>query len=218
MPVNQPIAIAGIVERYFEPEETRPGRIILRPDQQDETIDLKIWLDRETRAKPNYLINLETTLGDVHNLEGQHIMVSARPSGEYEGRSQYNLASVTIEKQPDATSVEPAVAAPPPAPTPQVVAWGSIDERIAWNSAINNAVTAIPWISNYYNAETDDNEGFYTPNWLSEVDTLAQDIYALIRRGPVAPVEEAVDEADAPDEDQPDEDSSEESEGAEFEA
>ena len=75
MPVNQPIAIAGIVERYFEPEETRPGRIILRPDQQDETIDLKIWLDRETRAKPNYLINLETTLGDVHNLEGQHIMV-----------------------------------------------------------------------------------------------------------------------------------------------
>ena len=120
MPVNQPIAIAGIVERYFEPEETRPGRIILRPDQQDETIDLKIWLDRETRAKPNYLINLETTLGDVHNLEGQHIMVSARPSGEYEGRSQYNLASVTIEKQPDAASVEPTT--PAPTQAPQVVA------------------------------------------------------------------------------------------------
>ena len=183
MPVsNPPIAIAGIVERYFEPEETRPGRIILRPDQQDETIDLKIWLERETRAKPNYLINLETTLGDVHNLEGQHIMVSARPSGEYEGRSQYNLVSVTIEKQPDATSVEPAVAAPPPAPTPQVVAWGSIDERIAWNSAINNAVTAIPWIS------------YALPDWLGEVDLFAQDIYALIRRGPVAPVEELAPE------------------------
>ena len=121
MPAD-PIAIAGIVERYFEPEETRPGRIILRPDNADETIDLKIWLARETREKPKYLVILEAQLGDVHSLEGQHIMVSARPSGEYEGRSQYNLVSVTIAKQPDATSVEPTATAPPLAPTPQVVA------------------------------------------------------------------------------------------------
>ena len=115
---NPPIAIAGVVERYFEPEETRPGKIILRPDEQDETIDLKIWLDRETRAKPTYLINLEAALGDVHNLEGQRIMVSAKPSGEWEGRSQYNLTSVTTAKQPDATPVEPTTTALPPSPTP----------------------------------------------------------------------------------------------------
>jgi len=115
---NPPIAIAGVVERYFEPEDTRPGRIILRPDEQDETIDLKIWLDRETRAKPTYLINLEAAIGDVHNLEGQRIMVSAKPSGEWEGRSQYNLTSVTTAKQPDATPVEPTTTALPPSPTP----------------------------------------------------------------------------------------------------
>jgi len=154
---------------------------------------------------------------------GLEVTATPRSEGGY-FRDIVTITSSTIgdvAQEPDDSDNDTPVVNQRQSPTQSPS--GSLDERIAWNSAINNAVTAIPWISNYYNAETDDNEGFYTPNWLSEVDTLAQDIYALIRRGPVAPVEEAVDEADAPDgdqpdEDQPDEDSSEESEGAEFEA
>ena len=199
MPVNQPIAIAGIVERYFEPEETRPGRIILRPDQQDETIDLKIWLDRETRVKPNYLINLETTLGDVHNLEGQHIMVSARPSGEYEGRSQYNLVSVTIEKQPDATSVEPTT--PAPTPAPQVVAptgwtpsqsdqWRA-DGQKSGNSVTNGTALIIQYMI--------DHKGELPGREWMEDAALAVNIMAAHLRAHTIGVEDIVDEEDVVD-------------------
>ena len=199
MPVNQPIAIAGIVERYFEPEETRPGRIILRPDQQDETIDLKIWLERETRAKPNYLINLETTLGDVHNLEGQHIMVSARPSGEYEGRSQYNLVSVTIEKQPDATSVEPTT--PAPILAPQVVAptgwtpppseqWRA-DGQKSGNSITNGTALIIQHMK--------DHKGELPGREWMEDAALAVNIMAAHLRANTIGVEDIVDEEDVVD-------------------
>ena len=199
MPVNQPIAIAGIVERYFEPEETRPGRIILRPDQQDETIDLKIWLERETRAKPNYLINLETTLGDVHNLEGQHIMVSARPSGEYEGRSQYNLVSVTIEKQPDATSVEPTTPAPTPAPqvalntgwTPSQSDQWRADGQKSGNSVTNGTALIIQYMI--------DHKGELPGREWMEDAALAVNIMAAHLRAHTIGVEDIVDEEDVVD-------------------
>jgi hypothetical protein len=124
---------------------------------------------------------------DLDNLVGARVQIAAVYQKTYEGTRQYGSAAtfkvlngVAPKAQPKPTATTTTTASAP-------AGWGSIDERIAWNSAINNAVTAFPWISNM----TEDGEAYYTPNWLGEVDALARDVYALIRRGP-APVEEAL--------------------------
>ena len=159
----------------------------------EETVDLKIWLERETRAKPRYLKELEDALGDVHLLEGQRILAQARPAPEYNGRTQFNLVSVQRDtKNDDVASVAPNTPAPAPDPAPQVAAWGSVEERIAWNSAVNNAVNA----TNYHYGSED---------WLTSVEAKALLLYPLIRRGPVAPVQEVEpEEPEEPEVDTPD--------------
>ena len=57
------------------------------------------------------------------------------------------------------------------APTPSA----SLDERIAWNSAINNAVSAVPF------------ERDAVVDWTVEIRNVAHHIYTLIRRGPLPP-------------------------------
>ena len=37
MPDNGPVIITGIVERYWAPEETRPGRLVLRADDRGDS-------------------------------------------------------------------------------------------------------------------------------------------------------------------------------------
>ena len=110
------------------------------------------------------------------------ISVKQGTSGKY--RNLLEILNRVSNPTPQVAQAETQAA------TPDTDTWvGSIDERIAWNSAINNAVTAIPWSSDM----AEESEAYYTlwaSNWLSEVDTLAQDIYALIRRGPTPPVEE----------------------------
>jgi hypothetical protein len=99
-----------------------------------------------------------------------------------------------VERFAEPGDTIPQTPVPAASEAPTTASWSStasIDERIAWNSAINNAVTAIPWISNM----TEDKEAYYTHNWLSEVDTLARDVYALIRRGPTPPEEGVYDES-----------------------
>ena len=66
----------------------------------------------------------------------------------------------------------------------------SLDERIAWNSSVNNAVQSHPFKGDPLDAEA-------RSKWLGEIDVLALDIYHMIRRGPVEPKVEAVE----PDED-----------------
>lgn len=97
---------------------------------------------------------------------------------------QITSAAIGDVAQEPPTPGSSTAAAPTSAPT----AWGSLDLRIAWNSAVNNSCSAVPWKENFPNAE-----------WLNQVDTLAQDVYALILRGPLPP------EEDAPDADQPEE-------------
>lgn len=127
---------------------------------------------------------------DLDNLVGARVQIAAVYQKTYQGTRQYGSAAtfkVLNGVAPKAqTSTQEGVQFAPTATTPTSASWGSKDDRIMWNSAINNAVTAIPWISNM----TEDGEAYYRPNWLSEVDALARDVYALIRRGPT-PVEEA---------------------------
>jgi hypothetical protein len=124
-------------------------------------------------------------------LQRQNIKTNKQEGAPYDGEKDWHYFW-KIERFAETGDTIPqvpvSVANESPATTPLSASWsGSIDERIAWNSAINNAVTAIPWISNM----TEDKEAYFTPNWRNEVDLLAQDIYALIRRGPT-PVEEDV--------------------------
>ena len=120
---------------------------------------------------------------DIYNLVGAKVQVVAAYKSIYEGTKEYNRVQ-TFKVLDGVAKVQ---ADPTPGVTSSPAAWGSLDERIAWNSALNNSCSAIPWKENFGNAE-----------WLNQVDTLAQDIYALIRRGPLPPVE------DTPDADQPD--------------
>ena len=147
-------------------------------------------------GQPTYTsqpLRVQSGLGNFlkDNLVGARVQIAAVYQKTYEGTRQYGSAAtfkVLNGVAPKAqTATQEGVQPAPTATTPTSAPWGSIDERIAWNSAINNAVTAIPWISNM----TEDKEAYYTPNWLGEVDALARDVYALIRRGP-APVEEAL--------------------------
>ena len=74
-------------------------------------------------------------------------------------------------------------AAPRQQTTTSSESWGNLDQRIAWNSAINNGVHATPYAEMTLSA------------WLGEVDGIANSLYPLIRRGPLPP---ATRDGDAP--------------------
>ena len=113
---------------------------------------------------------------------------TASGNGYYRDIVRITSASIGDVAQEPPTPRGSTAAAPTSAPA----AWGSLDERIAWNSAINNAVNTVPYDQQ---------------DWLESIDGIAHLLYTLIRRGPLPPVE------DAPDADQP-----EESDGEVFEA
>ena len=190
---KQPVEIIeGEVTEAYPPNQNndtgkwRPANIVIATDEgkvrlaQFPTTD-KAGVTIEPIQMPEWYEAL-----DLDNLPGVRVQAVAVYMDMYKDVPQYGrvqtfkiLNGVAPKAQPKPTATTTTTASAP-------AGWGSIDERIAWNSAINNAVTAIPWISNM----TEDGEAYYRPNWLSEVDALARDVYALIRRGPT-PVEQA---------------------------
>ena len=123
---------------------------------------------------------------------GKQIAVTAIFNDSYMDKSNFKnpIAIEFLEDTPTlppepvttATPVTTPTVAPTTAPmaTPAPQSF-SLDERIAWNSAVNNAVTAT---NHHYGAEQGD-EG-----WLTSVEAKALLLYPLIRRGPVDSVEE----------------------------
>ena len=207
--------IEGEVTEVYPPNKNdegkwRPASIVIATDEgkvklaQFPTKDYDSGVTFEPIEMPAWYEAL-----DLDNLVGARVQIAAVYQKTYEGTRQYDKAKtfkVLNGVAPKAqTATQEGVQPAPTATTPTSAPWGSKDDRIMWNSAINNAVTAIPWISNM----TEDKEAYYTPNWLSEVDALARDVYALIRRGPT-PVEEAPLE---PEDDDPFPDAPEESLG-----
>ena len=109
-----------------------------------------------------------------------------------------NLINDPFEQGEDA--IEDAIEAPEQPSAPKPVAKLTFDEirsmQIAWNSAINNAVTANPIKDSVVAAITEADEHYfpftdYPPlaKWMQEIDLLASAIYPLIRRGAENPSE-----------------------------
>jgi len=91
---------------------------------------------------------------------------------------------------PPQQAERPTNGAAPRQTTTTSESWGTLDERIAWNSAINNAVHATPYAEMMLSV------------WITEVDSIANSLYPLIRRGPLPPEEDVPQGgSEAPDED-----------------
>ena len=82
----QPTAKRGVVTRWFEPDGTRPGKMILDDDTQ-----VAWWPDRDTDA----LVALEEI--DIDNIVGQMVLITMRRTGEYQGQAQYTGVTIEVE-------------------------------------------------------------------------------------------------------------------------
>ena len=195
-PINQNIETGAWRPANFSIETESGVRFIKQ-------FPLSYW-DKETSAfvtpdpirMPEWYNNLIATYGE--NLMGLvGLRIKVRGEGKINSHSmeiEYTVAEgsfTVLQGEPKQDSED--------APPPPVQHTGSLDERIAWNSAINNAINA--WPLRYSLVVLDpvksgplDAEA--RSKWLGEIDVLALDIYPLIRRGYVEPEVEA----DEPDE------------------
>jgi hypothetical protein len=187
---NQVEIIEGEVTQAYEPRKNENGR--WRPATiyiTTATGKVKIAefpksdFDTHITYEPIQMPGWYVSIGDVTHLVGAKVQVAASYKDTYEDTREYNktqtfkvLSSLPTPQPTPATTATPAPA------------WGSLDERIAWNSAINNAASAVP-----YERES-------VVDWTVELSIVAHHIYTLIRRGPLPPVEDAPEKpVEAPD-------------------
>ena len=189
--------IEGEVTQAFAPSKNdagtwRPANIYI------ETAEGKVKLsqfpksDFDTRVtyEPIQMAVWYTAL-DMDNLAGAKVQVAASYKSTYEDTREYHKA--TAFKVLSSLPTPQPSKSPATASAPATASWGSsIDERIAWNSSINNANEATDPPTN---AEDE-------ARWIEDIDRRAHLIYPLIRRGPTPPVENAPEvpvEAQEPD-------------------
>jgi hypothetical protein len=194
MQSNEKKIIMGTVTAIYGPEWREkkdgtpyfgPGRIHL--DVKGSTCEVSCWANEEIMPPLWTGINLDT-------IRGRNVVISATYDKEYtnpnSGETKYQYKNPTDIQYLDGD--EPTQDAPEPtgeedAPPPPAQHTFSLDERIAWNSSVNNAVQSHPFKGDPLDAEA-------RSKWLGEIDVLALDIYHLIRRGPVEPAVELEDE------------------------
>ena len=115
---------------------------------------------------------------DLDSLPGAKVQVAAAYKSTYNETRQY-VNVQTFKVVSDLPKPKPTQANNAPS------SWSnSVDERIAWNSSINNAVHAHPFLENP--VKNDPLDSAAVSHWIDEVDALASPLYGLIRRGPVA--------------------------------
>ena len=126
-----------------------------------------------TRVEPRIANRLER--GKQYNLimERQN---KKKPdhNGEKDWMWYWGIVGIA-DGAPPQQAERPTNGAAPRQTTTSSESWGNLDERIAWNSAINNAVHAIPYAEMKLSI------------WLKDVDGVAHALYPLIRRGPLPP-------------------------------
>ena len=198
-PINQNIETGAWRPANFSIETESGVRFIKQ-------FPLSYW-DKETSAfvtpdpirMPEWYNNLIATYGE--NLMGLvGLRIKVRGEGKINSHSmeiEYTVAEgsfTVLQGEPKQDSED--------APPPPVQHTVSLDERIAWNSAINNAISALPFGKfdgefgvgmTFKPSDNTDQEKAVVEKWIEEIDTVARVIYSLIRRGPVEPEVEAVE-------------------------
>ena len=190
-------SIEGVVTRVFTAKLNdegawMPGKLVVLTD--DGEVDFIAWpmKDFDTRVvfEPMRMPPWFAAL-DLETLEGASVKAIAVPRvSAYSGKVEFiKVNSFKLVEPTQATPREETQGdTPPPSPTPTPTqSTLSLDERIAWNSSVNNAVQSHPFKGDPLDAEA-------RSKWLGEIDVLALDIYHLIRRGPVEPAVELEDE------------------------
>ena len=191
-PKPNTIPIFGEVLQYYPSTQNdagtwRPAKLVILTNDGEE-VDLSEWpkKDFDTKATliPVQLPRFDRL--DVDNIIGLRVKAVAMEDGSYKDRKQYLVTkdgAITVsggEGKP-AQEAAPAVQQQQPAAKPTASSpWTtSIDLRIAWNSAINNAVAALE-------NPMDDEEYWVKVVWY------ASNLYRLILAGP--PPEEEPEE------------------------
>ena len=194
-------SVVGVVTAIYGPEwrEKRdgtpyfgPGRIHL--DVKGSTCEVSCWANEEIMPPFWTGINLDT-------IRGRNVVISATYDKEYtnpnSGETKYQYKNPTDIQYLDGD--EPTQDAPEPtgeedAPPPPAQHTFSLDERIAWNSSVNNSVTVLASeIAKAMRALAEGDESSLD-ECLGRVDRLASGFYDMIRRGPVEPAVELEEE------------------------
>ena len=139
------------------------------------------WDPDITRVEPEVANHLER--GQQYSLimERQN-KKKADYDGERDWMYYWGIVGIA-DGAPPQQAERPTNGAAPRQTTTTSESWGTLDERIAWNSAINNAVHATPY------------EEMMLTAWIREVDDIANSLYPLIRRGPTPAAEDAPSDA-----------------------
>ena len=127
----QPTAKRGVVTRWFDPDGTRPGKMILDDDTQ-----VAWWPDRDT----DEIEALEEI--DLENIVGQTVLITMRRSGEYQGQAQYTGVTIEVEgggKAPPPRKKPPQGPASKPAPSADP---SSREDRIMLQNAMGHVALA----------------------------------------------------------------------------
>ena len=174
--------IEGEVTQAYAPSKNdegkwRPANIYIETAEGTVKISEFPKSDFETRIthEPIQMPAWYTAL-DLGNLVGAKVQVVGSYKSTYEDTREYHKATAfkVLSSLPTPQPSEP------PTTAPATASWGgSIDERIAWNSSINNANEATDPPTN---AEDE-------ARWIEDIDRRAHLLYPIIRRGPTPPVE-----------------------------
>ena len=190
--------IVGIVAGIFPPATTANGK--LRP--------AILELDSKKYGKCNFAFfqrwengerteNLPEEWEEITKVQdwvmGKRIAITATFSDTYMDKPNFkNPTSIEyLDDEPPTTPTQKPTPMATPVATLPPQQWSNDPKsiQIAWNSAINNAVSRIPF-------QAVDHEGHFTAVidwdyislWMTQVDALAWSLFHLIRRGALDPM------------------------------
>jgi len=190
--------VIGKIEKIFQPREfsgkLSPGKIVLDADEGQAVIT--VWQVYEDSVRTDKMPSLWNNL-DFEWSINKTVAISCKFDKTYTNpttgavQQQYSKMSAIKfigDQAPKQAETKPVARTAPSGTedtvsSPQPSNQMSLDERISWNSAWNNAVNA-------YSSHPPMHWATSTRTYLQLVDALANDFYPYIRRGrEVEPVE-----------------------------
>tara|TARA_R100001143_G_scaffold61724_1_gene63250 strand:- start:1765 stop:2454 length:690 start_codon:yes stop_codon:yes gene_type:complete len=201
--VEDLIRVKGICQYANPPKMGSTGNyqpahlILVDGDKRHDVQDFPITTEGEFTFRI-----FPSPLEDCRNRYFEFMVAPDAKTPSYESKSgtthkwmAKNLINDPFEQGEDA--IEDAIESPEQPSAPKPVAKLTFDEirsmQIAWNSAINNAVTANPIKDWVVTEATEDQPRLFDvehlEKWMQEIDLLASAIYPLIRRGAENPSE-----------------------------